>query len=96
MKIQDAKTDQKLYRVSGPKRESAWIGRIGRNPGFFAHELAAHPFFNALIVFLGLNPLAGISSASRQEQQDFCCKHVSIGCKMEVPPEPNCVTWQRA
>jgi len=32
----------------------------------------------------------GMPSGWSQEQQDFCCKHVSIGCKMEVPPEPNC------
>eukprot|EP00435_Cladocopium_sp_Y103_P066016 s473_g28.t1 len=32
----------------------------------------------------------GIPTGWSQEQQDFCCKHVNIGCKMAVPPEPNC------
>lgn len=32
----------------------------------------------------------GMPSSWSQEQQDFCCKHVSIGCKMDVPPEPDC------
>eukprot|EP00435_Cladocopium_sp_Y103_P066571 s473_g28.t2 len=36
----------------------------------------------------------GIPTGWSQEQQDFCCKHVNIGCKMAVPPEPNCELLQ--
>lgn len=39
------------------------------------------------------NTPSGFCHFFRQEQQDFCCKHMNIGCKMDVPPEPDCDSW---